>query len=134
MAWRESFVRRWDKLYGLSREKVVAMLDRQRREFEQGAAFIVALSSSRPEMARLDWSHGLWSLQLSTPGERFDPVDVRELDWPEAKLSSFFPYFQPWQNFYQVQFEPVVRDGPMQLILGGPGGPIVLQWDTPLSG
>lgn len=129
LQWRESFVRRWDEVYGLSPKDAAAMRQAQHKQYRQGASFVVALSSSDPKYARLDWSEGLWRLQLLYSGRRVDPVDIRNLDWPKPKLETFFPYTKPWLQFYEVQFPVFIEDEPMQLLFGGPGGPIELQWD-----
>jgi len=128
--WRDSFVRRWEAEYGLSPQESAAMQDAQSQEYRQGATFVVALSSSDSKLAQLDWSDGLWRLQLVHSGNRIDPVDLRPLEWPHPKLETFFPYAKPWLQFYEVRFPVVVEEGPFQLLLGGPGGPIRLQWDT----
>ncbi|WP_457570536.1 hypothetical protein [Desulfovulcanus sp.] len=106
--WRKAYVHKWAQVYSLSPSEEKKLLADELRAAQNETEIFLALYSNKPEQAELKFNSPLWSVFLETAqakGEKFYPLEIRPLDWPYAKLKTFFPFVHKWQKSYILRFK-----------------------------
>ncbi|SDN44945.1 hypothetical protein SAMN04488516_102170 [Desulfonauticus submarinus] len=126
MDWRKAFVRKWAKVYSLSKEEKDAFSQKVLEEGKESIEFFVAISSTTDELSKIKILSPLWSIFLVQNNKKIYPLEVRELEWPYPKIKEFFPFTNPWQSFYIIRFPYIANF--KELMFAGPEGQVVFTW------
>ncbi|MBU1003452.1 MAG: hypothetical protein KKE73_13140 [Proteobacteria bacterium] len=129
--WREAFVARYAAAYSQTPSEAAQALADQMRAHEAASEVILALESPSMDVGRLSVRDEQWKVFALQGENKLYPQEIRRLkksSWPETKLGTFFPYFNPWQKFYCVSFQRVAQ-GPLTVVVSGPAGRVELGWE-----
>jgi len=127
-AWRTGYVQRYSELFGLTPKETEKMLADQLRAAREETVFILAISSTYPDDARLTHRLTQWRVLLQEdPDVTISPLEIRPLKVHRSQLQAFFPHYHPWQRYYTIRF-PKSR-APLALLFAGPPGRFTLTWD-----
>lgn len=127
-SWRRAYVQRYAEVFGLTAEESEKMLADQLRAMATETAFILAVSSTYPENARLTHRLTQWRvLLLDSLDQTIQPLEIRPMDVHPAEMQAFYPHHHPWQYYFTVRFPK--REVPLDLLFTGPSGRFILRWE-----
>jgi len=126
--WRKAYVQKWAKVYSLSPGEEKKLLADELKAAQKETEIFLTLYSNKPEQAALKFNSPLWSVFLELGGKKIYPLEIRPLDWPYAKLKTFFPYVHKWQKTYILRFNQAPEASGARLTLSGPVGKVSLEW------
>jgi len=126
LEWSKGFAQKWAKVYGLNQKEANKFCLEQIKTAKTQTSFFLAISGPNSKLTSIDVLSPLWRIFLQTPKGKVYPLSVRELEWPFAKVKTFYPLVNPWQRFYLVEFPPINHF--QSLIITGPEGRVVFQW------
>lgn len=127
-AWRSAYVQRYAHVFGLTDEERQKMRTDQQKAGQEATEFVLAVSSTYPENARLTHRLKQWRVLLRHGDHTSEPLEIRPLKVHASQLEAFYPDYHPWQKYYGVRFEKVPT-GPISLLFTGPAGRFTLVWD-----
>lgn len=128
--WRTGYVQRYSEVFGLTPAEKDKMLSDQFRAAEEATEFVLAISSTDPDDARLTHRLVQWRVLLSEHRDKtVKPLEIRPLDVHNSQLKAFYPNYSPWQRYYIVRFPKVETDF-LTMLFTGPAGQIMLTWET----
>lgn len=126
--WRKAYVQRYAHAFGLTTDEAEKMLADQLRAAGQYTDFVVAVTSTSPDNARMTHRLTQWRLLIrKSPDKTIHPLEIRHLDIHPDHFQAFYPYHHPWQRYYKVRFPKT--DAPIELLFTGPSGGFSLRWD-----
>ena len=126
--WRRGYVRRYAETFALTDAEESKMLADQLRAAEADTEFVLAVSSTYPEDARLTHRLTQWRiLLLENSDQTVSPLEIRPMELHRSKLEAFFPDYHPWQRYYAVRFPK--KEHPIVMLFTGPKGRFQLEWD-----
>jgi hypothetical protein len=127
--WRRGYVQRYAQIFGLTAEETDKMLAEQLQNHARETEFVLAVSSTYPENARLTHRLSQWRVLLLDPaGQTTAALEIRPMEVHESQLRAFFPHYHPWQRYYTLRF-PKIEAGPLVMLFTGPPGQFTLSWD-----
>jgi len=134
LEWRKAYVHKWAKVYSLSQNEERKLLADELKAAQKETEIFLAMYSNKPEQAELKFNSPLWSVFLEIESKKIYPLEIRPLDWPYAKLKTFFPFVHKWQKSYMLRFKKIElpqtgpSGSPIRLTLSGPVGKVSLEW------
>ena len=137
LQWRKAYVHKYAQVYSLNQDEEKKLLIDELKAFQNETEFFLALYSTDPDRAKLEFNSPLWSVFLeientvpaaSTAVRKVYPLEIRSLEWPYAKLKTFFPYVHKWQKTYLLRFNRIPEASGARLTLSGPVGKVSLEW------
>ena len=138
--WQEAFATKYAEVYAMSDEEYESFRNDLLADRKSGLAFVVTLSSFNEKIEKLDagkagnyamlkFGDALWEVFLMVNGEKRYPEEIRQIKWSYEKLRIFYPFANPWQQFYVVRFAPD-ETVPVVLNVVGPAGKVRFEWDA----
>ena len=126
--WRKAYVERYSDIFGLTRDEAEKMLSDQLNAAGEETVFILAVSSTYPDDARLTHRLTQWRVLLRDKSDRtVPPLEIRPMQIHRSQLQAFFPHYHPWQRYYTVRFPDA--QAPFELLFTGPAGQFTMTWD-----
>jgi len=126
--WRSAYVERYAHVFGLTAEERQKMQADQLKAGQEATEFVLAISSTYPENARLTHRLNQWRVLLQDGDTTSEPLEIRPLKVHASQLEAFYPDYHPWQRYYGVRFTKVSLE-PISLLFTGPAGRFTLDWD-----
>ncbi len=128
--WRKAYAARYAEVYFLPQAEAEAFRLDQLAAGHKHIEVVLALSSPRKGLAKLDYRDPQWRVFLLAGGQQLAPLEIAPMEgdtWPDTKLEAFFPYWKRWQHFYRLRFDRP-PSGPLTLVMSGPAGRVEFQW------
>ncbi len=125
--WMQAYVKRRADVYGLTSDEKEELRQNLEASMEKETGFFLALAKGHKARGRLKFDDPMWSIFILQEDRKIYPLEVRESREPLAKLESFYPYVNRWQDHYELRFPPVEGDS-FDLVMSGPLGRIELSW------
>jgi len=93
-----------------------------------GPVFLVALHSEVPGAADLRSPDAPWTVRLRGAQGSLAPESMEPLEPLDATVRALYPYVDRFFAVYRVAFAPSAGDGPLALVVAGPGGGATLSF------
>ncbi len=125
--WMQAYIKKRAEVYGLTSDETEELRQNLEDSLKQETGFFLALAKGEKARGRLKFDDPLWSIFLMHEDKKIYPLEIRESREPLAKLESFYPYVNRWQDHYVLRFPPVNGDS-FDLVMSGPLGRVELSW------
>ncbi|RQD74997.1 hypothetical protein [Desulfonatronospira sp. MSAO_Bac3] len=125
--WMQAYIKKRAEVYGLTSDEKEQLRQNLEDSLEHETRFFLALAKGHKARGSLKFDDPLWSIFLLHEGRKIYPLEIRESREPLAKLESFYPYVNRWQDHYVLRFPPVNGDS-IDLVMSGPLGRVELNW------
>ncbi|WP_291321597.1 hypothetical protein [Desulfonatronospira sp.] len=125
--WMQAYAEKKASDYGLTEDEKTKLQEDLQYSLQQETEIFLALFKGDKARSRLVFEDPLWSIFVLKNDKKLYPLEVRESREPLAKLKSFYPYANRWQDHYVLRF-PALQADSFELVMSGPLGRIELSW------
>jgi hypothetical protein len=135
--FRQAYIERYAKIYGLSDGDEKTLRDAQSDAFHQAYEFHVTAQATKWAWNDLEKASSAWRATLvDALGHELAPEYVKVVKLPDAYEEAFFPKRTPFTKTYQIRFAVPAdgtafdgtKSGAIKLRLASPIGKIELEW------
>ncbi len=119
--FREQRARERGRELGLPVEAITADVQKEIAASDAATSFVVGAYTDRVRDNNLADKVSLWRIALETQAGELAPTKVALIGRPDDNLRKLYPYLDPFQKVYRIEF-PRVAQGPVTLrIASGQG-------------
>lgn len=138
--FRRAYVDEYARLFALTPEQKVSLLEAELEEDRQTMSVIVAFYTADPAWNDLNPARGIWEVRLeSARGDTVQPYSVTRLDKRNPTWRTLYPYYEQHHVLYELRFERILPDGrplarggeALDLVIAGAPTRIRLRWTMP---
>lgn len=138
--FRRAFVDEYGRLFALTPEQKLALLESELEEDKKDLVTIVSFYTPVASWNDLNPARGIWEVRLeSDRGDIVQPYSVTRLDRRNPTWRTLYPYIDPHHILYELRFErqlpdgrPIARTGErIALVIAGAPARMRLNWLMP---
>lgn len=138
--FRRAYVDEYARLFALTPEQKVSLLEAELEEDRQTMSVIVAFYTADTAWNDLNPARGIWEVRLeSARGDTAQPYSVTRLDKRNPTWRTLYPYYEQHHVLYELRFERILPDGrplarggeALDLVIAGAPTRIRLRWTMP---
>ena len=138
--FRRAYVDEYARLFELTPEQKVSLLEAELEEERQTLTVIVAFYTADPAWNDLNPARGMWEVRLeSGRGDTVQPFSVTRLDKRNPTWRTLYPFYEQHHVLYELRFERMLPDGrpiarggeALALVIAGAPARVRLRWTIP---
>lgn len=138
--FRRAYVDEYARLFALTPEQKVSLLEAELEEDRQTLTVIVAFYTADQAWNDLNPARGMWEVRLeSGRGDIVQPFSVTRLDKRNPTWRTLFPFYAQHHVLYELRFERMLPDGrpiarggeALALVIAGAPARMRLRWTIP---